>query len=122
MPSRWYRFTEGACVELGIADPESHSASVIGDAMTPLQHPVTGEIVDSKSNYARINKRLGLEVVGNEKLSERKDSRPDTFTDAKILDGIYRAEAIMADPSKLRARQNENRERLYRAERLVNGN
>jgi hypothetical protein len=122
MPSRWYRFTENGTEEIGVSSSENHSAFVHGDSMTPLRHPVTQEIIDSRSNYDRINKRLGLEVVGNEKLSERKDSRPDTFTDAKVLDGIYRAEAIMNDPSKLRARQYENRERLARAEKLVNGN
>ena len=38
--------------------------SVIQDSMEPLEHPVTREIIDSKSKFRRITKFHGYEEVG----------------------------------------------------------
>lgn len=86
-----------------------------------LRHPKTGELVDNHSRWNQINREHGLRCVGNDLMSKQPDRRPDFVTDSVILDGIERAESIYSDPSKFRARQNENMERLERYERLVHG-
>jgi hypothetical protein len=119
-----YVFRNGRFVELGkegqAKDPVA--PAVIGDEMDPIKHPVTEEIIDSKSKYHRVNKSLGLEVVGNDLLSQRPQHLKEKITDEVILDRIEKAEAILSDPSKMRAREHENHERLERAEKLMYGN
>jgi hypothetical protein len=87
----------------------------------PLRHPVTGKIYDSRSEYEKETKRLGLEIVGEEKLSQRPRRTKDSLTEERIMDAIEKAESITGDPSKFRARMNENMERLERRMRLLNG-
>jgi len=87
-----------------------------------LRHPVTGEITESVSRYNQINKKLGLEVVGNDLLSQKPRRFTDKVDDKRVLDAIYKAESIYSDPTKYRARQNENMERLERYRRLIGEN
>lgn len=87
----------------------------------PLRHPVTGKMYDSRSAYEKENKRLGLEVVGNEKLSQKPRQLKDKITEAQIMDAIHHAEAIHSDPARLRAVREENLRRIERAERLLHG-
>jgi hypothetical protein len=94
--------------------------AVKGDTFkTPLRHPVTGKVYDSESQYMRATKREGCEVVGNDLLSKKKQVLQEKITDAVIMDRIERAEAIASDPTKFRARQNENMERLERRKELL---
>lgn len=96
-----------------------HTDEIIG---RPLKNMVTGKLYTSKSKYIKDVKALGLEIVGNDKLSQRKHTPRQTLTDEMILDRIQRAESILEDPAKYRARQNENLERLERYKKLVHGN
>lgn len=77
------------------------------------------EFYDSKSAYLRRVKEEGLSVVGNDLLSRVPRHVRDTFTEEKILDKLQKAEAIYSDPAKYRERQNENRERLDRRNKLL---
>lgn len=86
----------------------------------PLKHPVTGKIYDSRSEYEKDTRKMGLEIVGEDKLSQRPTRRHDSLTEEKIIDAIHKAESIVGDPTKFRARMNENIERLERAEKLLN--
>lgn len=112
---RWIEYDEKGNAKEPIA-PFIHQ-----DTMDPLTHPVTGEVIDSRCQWERINERHGLECVGNELLSEKPRRCEEKVTDAVVMDRIYRAEAIFDDPSKRRAREYENLERRARVERLING-
>jgi len=97
------------------------SAYVQDDTMSPLKHLVSGKIFDSKSAYLKECKKLGLDVIGNDLLSKENQARPDKITDSLILDKIEKAESIYNDPTKYRARQEENFRRLERRGELING-
>jgi hypothetical protein len=45
---------------------------VISDVMTPLRHPITQQLMDSKSEFRKITKAHGCIEVGNDKWPERK--------------------------------------------------
>jgi hypothetical protein len=103
---------------------ESHSNSapfIHDDSMPPLRHLVSGQIFDSKSAYLRECDRLGLQVVGNDLLSKEKHQVKERVTEQVILDKIEKAESICSDPSKLRARQEENFRRLERYKDSISG-
>jgi hypothetical protein len=87
----------------------------------PLKHPVTGKIFESRSAYEKETKRLGLEVVGNDKLSEKPRQLKDKITESQIMDAIHHAEAIHSDPAKLRAQRAENKRRLELINKLLYG-
>lgn len=89
------------------------------DTMEALRHPVTGEILESKSAWNRVNRERGLTVVGNDLQSERKQELKEKITEDLILDRIEKAESIYFDPSKMRAREEENYRRIERAEKLL---
>lgn len=98
---------------------EVKSAFVHQDTMEALRHPVTGEILESKSAWNRVNRERGLTVVGNDLQSERKQELKEKITEDLILDRIEKAESIYFDPSKMRAREEENYRRIERAEKLL---
>jgi len=97
------------------------SAYVQDDTMSPLKHLVSGKMFDSKSAYIKECKKLGLNIIGNDLLSKENQARPDKITDSMILDKIEKAESIYNDPTKYRARQEENFRRLERRGELING-
>lgn len=98
---------------------ESVAAAVHQDTLKqPLRHMVTGEITDSRSRLAELDRQTGCVCIGTEKLSEQRHQVRDRLTDERIMDGIARAEAIHDDPSKRRGREYENQERLDRFRRL----
>lgn len=116
-----YRFINGEFVEVySDQDREAPKAPVIhNDTMDALRNPVTGTIHDSKSSYLKECDRLGLEVVGTEKFSQKGNALKDKLTDAVILDRIEKAEAILSDPAKRRERQYRNERLLELRERLL---
>lgn len=87
----------------------------------PLRNPADGKIYESRREYEKSVKRMGLEIVGNEKLSQKPRQLQDKVTETQIMDAIHRAEAIHSDPAKLRAQREENYRRLERAERTLHG-
>lgn len=112
---------DGKAVKIAETDGGRYHA-VHNDTMPALRHPVTGKMYDSKSEYIKECNRLGLEIIGNELLSEKGSkvhNLKDPLTDEVIIDKIHKAESIFDDPTKLRARQNENLERLERWRNLV---
>lgn len=115
MSRKVYRMLDGQLAEYTkepSVDPKA-PFSPIQDTMDAIKHPVTEEFVDSKSKYRKINKSLGLEVVGNDLLSAKPHNPKDRITDAVIMDKIERAEAIVNDPSKFRAFKEQEQRRLY---------
>lgn len=118
----FYRWIDGKIVEVGKKEATSESLSpfVQDDTLkAPLRHPVTGRHYDSLSAYMRTNKRLGLEVVGNDLLSKKQDNKPERITDALVMDKIEKAESILSDPSKRRHYEERCLERLARREELI---
>lgn len=123
MPSRYYVFKDGKVHELGIEQPRQVNAPYVqGDTLgRPLRHMVSGKMFDSKSELRRENDRTGCIEVGTERLSEKKHSTREIITEKLVLDRIEKAESILNDPSKYRARVEENHRRLERMEKLLNG-
>lgn len=123
MTRKLYRVIDGEVVELGGGEINANqSAIIIGDAIEGLKHPVTGKVFDSLSAYMKENKRLGLEVVGNDLLSKKKRMMQDKITESVIMDRTERAEAILSDPSKRREFYNRNERALETRERLLRQN
>jgi hypothetical protein len=50
-------------------DPRMH---VISDVMPATRHPITGKLMDSKSEFRKITRAHGCIEVGNDKWPERK--------------------------------------------------
>lgn len=126
MPGETYRKINGKWqwvkMDEPITPPPASSPAIHQDTLDrPIRNMATGEVYDSKSAYLK-NLPKGCEVVGNDLLSGKKSNPPEKITEARILDAMQKAEAICSDPVKYRARQNENFERLERANRLLNGN
>lgn len=87
--------------------PEVETHSIHQDTLeTPLRHPVTGRIHNSKSEYMRDCAATGTRVVGNDWLGLESCKPDDKITDSMIMDKIHKAEAIMRDPARRRERQN----------------
>lgn len=61
---------------------------VVSDTMTPLRHPITGKMMDSKSAFRAVTKAHGCTEVGNEKLIDR---RPQTTALPPVGRDIARA-------------------------------
>jgi len=72
---------------------------------------VEGKVYESKSQYLRAVKKKGFEVVGNDLQSEKQHTPPEKITEAMVMDKIAKAEAIVSDPTKRRAYENERIER-----------
>lgn len=107
MTKKVYRWHEGELVEILGLSPEVEAAAVHQDTLaSPLRHPVTGRIHDSKSEYLRDCERTGTRVVGNDWLNLSPSKPQDKITDSMIIDKIHKAEAIMRDPAKRRERNN----------------
>jgi hypothetical protein len=122
MSRKLYAFRDGLLIDVSGAPlpPCGASAFIQDDTMAPLRHPVTSKYYDSKSEYIRDTKRMGMEIMGEEKHSEKPQILQETITEPLIMDRIERAEAIVSDPAKFRARLMENQERLARRERYLN--
>lgn len=112
---------DGAFEEFDPDTGENKSAYVQDDTMAPLAHPVTREMYDSRGKYIKDTRRMGLTICGNELQSQRKRTLQNKITDEVVLDRIHKAESIYNDPTKYRARINENLERLDRWNKLING-
>jgi hypothetical protein len=62
-----YVWRNGAWVDTtGMVRRKHVGPFIISDTQEPLQHPVTGEIFDSKSAFRAVTRAHGLEEVGNE--------------------------------------------------------
>jgi hypothetical protein len=123
MPRRLYRWDKEkkVFIELTAEPVATESPAVHQDSMNPLKHPVTGELVDSKTRWNQINKNHGLQVVGNDLLSKQPRRTKDRLTDERIKTAMERAEAIHSDPAKLNEHRNMNALLAERNERLLRG-
>jgi hypothetical protein len=64
------------------------------DGMSPLINHADGRLYDSKSAYYRAVKDAGCEIIGNEKLPERKVFEPDAKDIARdVKTAIQQVEA-----------------------------
>lgn len=94
-----------------------HQDTILGG----LMHPVTGKVVESMTEWNRINKQHGLECVGNDLLSKRKREVKDKVTDERLMDAIYKAESIMSDPAKKREWDNQQEARFEKHNAIFKG-
>lgn len=46
---------------------------IITDSMDAVRHPVTGQYMDSKSEFRKITRAAGCEEMGNEQPRDRRD-------------------------------------------------
>jgi len=92
--------------------PQTNPFFVHTDELSePLKHPVNGKTYTSKAKYVKDTQKLGLEIVGEEKLSQKPRQLKDKITEKQVLDAMERAEAIHSDPAK----RNEWRNRVEHA-------
>lgn len=67
-----YIWHNGAWVDItNWTPPPRRTPYIIRDAMDALQHPATGEVLDSKSRFREITKANGLVEVGNDYVTNR---------------------------------------------------
>lgn len=80
----------------------------------PVRNLVTGKLYDSTSAFKRSAKEAGCDIVGND-FRGRAPRRPkNEISEKVILDKIEKAESIASDPTKRRAHDNMNLERMER--------
>ena len=122
MTKRIYRWNQGTGeVEeiLGLS-PEVETHAVHEDTLsTPLRHPVTGRIHDSKSAYMKDCAQTGTRVVGNDWVGLEPTKPKDKITDELIMDRIHKAESIHRDPAKARERQNLSRKMWENSQKFM---
>lgn len=82
---------------------------LIRDHMAPVQHPVTGEILDSKSAFRARTRDAGCVELGNDApvestpyAADRKQIRADIVTAMQQSEQGYRAEAQTTLPGEVR--------------------
>lgn len=128
--SKFYRIHVGSdgmsqCIEVGMTplSPCEGSFSlpnVIDDSMPAIKHPVTEEMIDSKSRYYKTNRNLGLEVVGDKDLlSTKKRATKDYLPESKVMEAQLKAEAILEDPSKRRAYREAQHEKMDKLRQVM---
>jgi hypothetical protein len=109
-------------IELNVEPAKAEVPAVHQDSFgKPLKHPVTGEVVESKTRWNEINKEHNLQVVGNDLLSQKPRNIQDRITEDRIKTAMERAEAIHSDPAKRNAYRNQQAELAERNARLLNG-
>jgi len=121
MARKLYKKIDGEYRWIDLDEPSPEpSLFVQGDTFEqPLKHPVSGKMFDSKSEYLKETKRLGLEIVGNDKFSQRPRNIKDKISEERILDAIQHAEAIQSDPARRNEQRYKNEQILERAEKLL---
>lgn len=84
-----YFWKDGAWVPGWVvrAERAPHSLHIIGDEMEPLQHPVSGQTVDSKSQFRRMTRDAGCVELGND--APAAPAAPER--DASVRDDVHRA-------------------------------
>jgi hypothetical protein len=122
MSRKTYVFRDGKLHEIGNSSSESRSAAVHQDTLPrALRHPVTGEITESAHRMKQITRELGMETVGDDLQSGKKQVLPELVKEERIIDAQRKAEAILSDPARrneYRNRELEKREYWERNERL----
>lgn len=123
MPRQTFRKIDGkwqwVTGDESVTPPTPLSPAIHQDTLDkPIRNMITGKIYDSASSYKKELPK-GVEIVGNERLSNKPRNIPDRLTEAQVMDAVHKAEAICGDPTKFRDRQNENIERLERHQRLM---
>ena len=66
-----YVLRSGKLVEKSKAPPKS-GVFVISDNLTPLRHPITGKLMDSKSQFRAVTRAHGCVEVGNDRQADRR--------------------------------------------------
>lgn len=102
----------------------SRSHSISQDTLaTPLRHPVTGKMYDSKSALLRSYKEgeIKYNVIGNELMSEQPERLSKGLRDDQIVDAVDYAESVLSDSSKHRAWKSRERENQDYYERKFSG-
>jgi hypothetical protein len=62
---------------------------VISDEMPPTKHPITGEVLESKSRFRDITRAHGAVEVGNDKLSQHRFEKPKVDDPRPYMAHVY---------------------------------
>lgn len=86
-----YVWRNGKCIEKSEAPPKSGGVFVISDTLPggALRHPITGKLMDSKSQFRAVTRAHGCVEVGNEQ--QRDTRRVDRFDSNSRKADIARA-------------------------------
>jgi hypothetical protein len=83
-----YVYRDGKLIEKSKAPPKS-GAFVISDTMQIMKHPITGKLMDSKSEFRAVTRAHGCVEVGND--VQRDTRRIEGFDSDTRKRDIYRA-------------------------------
>lgn len=96
MPRQIYVMREGKLVPIEEAGPRYETKTdahcVIQDSMPPTEHPITGEIYESKSAFRAVTKAHGYEEVGGTWSSQEKRDKWQTENRRTVRD-IHKQDA-----------------------------
>jgi len=87
MPRETYVLRNGELVPKSEAAP-LNTHYVVSDTMTPLRHPITGKMMDSKSAFRAVTRAHGCTEIGNDQMTDR---RPQTTHLPRVGADIARA-------------------------------
>lgn len=92
------------------------------DSMPACEHPITGEVFESKSAFRRVTKAHGCVEVGNDLLGRRNCPKLDAvLTDEKRKEVIKASIEELKDPVKLRDIRNYQEQEREHIEKVMNG-
>lgn len=87
---KWYPTKEAYKRAIGELSSESH-VYIIDDTMPGTEHPVTGEVIDSKSRFREVTREHGCIEVGNELLSQSPARKPEGLPKEVVKEAIIRS-------------------------------
>lgn len=69
MARKTYAYRNGELVEVQRARPKPRAFYILSDEMPETWHPVTGQVMTSKSEFRKVTKAAGCEEVGDQALT-----------------------------------------------------
>lgn len=88
---------------------------IIRDTMDALQHPVTGQMMDSKSEFRKVTRAHGLVEVGNDSPKSPKPPTESKHARKKAISEAYEAVAAGYTPPPVESVSDWGETRTYEA-------
>ena len=95
--------------------PPRKTPYIIRDTMDALQHPATGQMFDSKSQFRDVTRQHGLVEVGNDSLKSLKAPTVDKNARKKAISEAYDAVAAGYKPPPAESITDWGETRTYEA-------
>lgn len=89
--NRYMWFPSKEVYEDRLKQKESISPNVIDDTMQAAWHPITGEVLESKSRFREVTRAHGCVEVGNELLSQKPERPYEGLPKEEVREAILRS-------------------------------